>query len=452
MSERNCLRWVKERRRPNRFGLSVAAVVLCLGAIPCRFAQAKPPHACSSPSDAFPLVSQALQAKSRLTYTARQDILWTDPTDAENMPQIVVDIERSGRRCHMAYRFPPNTAGRVMLDDGAHTFLYDPIQRALFIGQSVSEDQNAASPDMLALLHHNYGCLRLRRETMNGEPCDVVSVRPHAGSGPFKILWIDGRHHAILRTEEYDAQGSRCYVSSFETIQFSGRIPQSALTLPAAARTADVRRTAVQTFTPAKTAQAFSAAHLACRLPAWSPPGYTLLHCAVLSPVGQPKAVLLRYSDGLKTLTVMEESDSGAEPAEAGINLALARYGQQAWVRDDGGLCTIVRGDLSLAANLGNEMLSALDAGTESRLSQGFSRDFGSEAARRAARLRRQGWGYEQISALSLWANSHPQDAAHLHTLLAQDVSWPKLSTMLGLTHWEPQARSWVATTISAGR
>jgi hypothetical protein len=452
MSEGNCLPLTRERRRLGRFQTSVVAAVICLGLIPLCAAQAGPPRGCNSPSDAFSLVSQALRAKAHVIYIARQDILWTSPASQEDMPQIVVDIDRSGHRCRMVYQFPPDTAGRVMLDDGAHSFLYDPSRLVLFIGQSVSEDQNAASPEMLTLLHHNYGCLRLRREPMNGESCDVVAIRPHSGSGPSKILWIDVRRHAILRTEEYDAQGSRCYVSSFEAIQFPGRLPKSALTLPPASRKAALRRIAAQNFSLANTSQAFAAAHLVGRLPAWSPPGYTLLHCAVLSPTDQPKAVLLRYGDGLKTLTVTEESDTGRQPAQADINLALARYGQQAWVRDEGGLCTIVRGDLSLPPALGGEMLSALSARTARLLSQGLSRDFGPGTAQRAARLRHQGWGYEQISALSLWANSHPQDSARLHALLAQGLSWSKAAASLELDQWEAQARSWVTTTISAGR
>ncbi len=429
----------------------ILAAVLSLG-VELRGAACVAPRGCSASDDAFSLVAQALQAKLHLTYTACQDILWTGDGDGTDMTQIVVDIARAGRRSRMTYRFPLDSAGRVMLDDGVHAYLYDPAQSALLIGQSASEDQTAAAPETLALLRRNYACVCVRREPMNGAFCDVVAVRPHAGDGPYKVFWIDRRRHAILRTEEYDAQGCRRYVSSYETIQFVSRLPASALALPPASRKASVRRVAVQTLAPADASQAFAAAHLSGRLPAWSPPGYTLLRCAVVSPAGPGKAVLLHYGDGLKTLTVLEEPDTGAQPSQAELNQALSRYGQQAWVRDEGGLRTVVRGDLSLSPSLGAEMLTALGARAASALAHGLSSDFGAGAAGRAVRLRRQGWGYEQIGALCLWAKAHPRATARLHSLLVRSVSWPKLASALGADAdaWETPARSWVAATVSA--
>ncbi len=368
------------------------------------------------------------------------------------MAQVVADIARAGRRTSITYRYPPEAAGRVMLDDGVRASLYDPTHRALFVGQSSADDLSAASPETLDLLRRNYRCLLLGREALNGRVCDVVSLCPRARNGPSKRLWIDTGRRAILRTEEYDARGCRRYVSFYETVQFLPRLPADALKLPRAAQEAGTRRTTVPARQAASAPQAFSAAGIAGRVPAWCPNGFALMHCSVISPEPGVKAVLLHYSDGLKSLVVLEEPRAGAHPEAAGLNRALARYGQQAWVQEDGRLRIVVRGDLSLPSSLGCEMMQTLGPGADGVLARGLAHDFGGAAARRGALLRRAGWGYDQISALCLWERSRPRLRARAASLLARDPSWPRLAEAFGAeaATLTIRSRAWVASTLAA--
>ena len=403
-----------------------------------------------TPGDGFSLVAQALRARSRLVFTARQDIVWITTAGAQGggMVQIVADIAQSGRRARMTYRFPPEAAGRVMADDGVRASLYDPARRTLLVGQTQAEDAQTAAA-VPALLRRNYRCLRLRRESVNGCPCDVVALQPRTGPGCSKTVWIDRAHRAILRAEEYDCDGNRRYVSSYETISFARRLPPGGLGLPPLAGGAARREIAVQHFAAASAPRAFDQAGVPGRLPAWLPRGYVLLRCAVVRAGRGGPSVLLGYGDGLKTLTVFEQT-SGQPPASG---RGLARWGQQAWTRRDGRVSAIVRGDLALAPALGAEMISALAPTASPSLLRATGQDFGPEAANLAVGLHRRGWGFEQIGALCLFQKERPESRKRVRALLAQGRPWPQIAAGTGADAdaLESQARAWVASSLAAG-
>jgi hypothetical protein len=401
--------------------------------------------------NAFRLVTQALQARLRLVYAARQDIFWMTPT-GDGVAQVIADIARTGRRTRITYRFPAETAGRVMLDDGVHSSVFDPADRALLVGPSAGDDQRAASPATLALLKRNYCCSLIRREVLNDCLCDVVMIHPRAGAGPSKRLWIEVGRHAILRTEEYDAEGCRRYVSFYEAISFVPRLPDGSLNLPGAALGPQTRRVTVSSVEVASARQAFAAAHLGGSLPSWCPPGFTLMHCTVTGPPGGVRSVLLHYCDGLKSLVILEEPSTTEHPTVAELNGALARYGQQVWIHEDGHLRMIVRGDLSLPSSIGAEMTHALCTHVDKSLARGLSRDFGLAAAKRGASLRRAGWGYEQIAALLLGEKSRPGLRERLKPLLDRNASWSQIVAVFGTGAGALQERSraWVAATLVA--
>lgn len=395
--------------------------------------------------DGFALVSQALRVRSHLVFTARQDILWTT-TSPSGAVQIITDIVQNGPRARMTYRFPPEAAGRVMVDDGVHASLYDPIRRILVIGQTQSEDSLAKTS---TLLRRNYRCLQLRRETVNGRLCDVVALRPRVEPGCSKTVWIDRAHHAILRAEEYDDSGNRRYVSSYETISFPRRLPSSALALPPAASQAARRQITARSIAVANAAHALTLAGVPGRLPAWLPRGYVLLHCAVVHTGKSGPAVLLRYGNGLKTLSVFEQVRETPPPA---VGHSLARWGQQTWTRRDGRVQIVVRGDLALAPSLGAEMLRALAPSAVSTLQRAAKQDFGPAAANLAQTLRRRGWGFEQISALCLFQKKKPQSQKRIKALLARGRTWAQIAAGVGVSAdaQENRGRAWVKSSLAA--
>ena len=122
---------------------------------------------------------------------------------------------------------------------------------------------------------------------------------------------------------------------------------------------------------------------------------------------GERSCALLRYGDGLKTISVFEEAsrpgDDLAERQET-LRKDMARYGQQAWVCGDPKLCITVLGDAALPDSLGQDLLRAFDPEGEARLARGLARDFGDLSG--AERQRRRGWDYAQIVALRLYGRA----------------------------------------------
>ncbi|MDQ2687287.1 MAG: hypothetical protein M3Y28_05410 [Armatimonadota bacterium] len=400
--------------------------------------------------DGFPLIAQALQARSHLIFTARQDILWTTTPTGSAAVQIVTDIVQNGRRARMTYRFPSEAAGRVMVDDGVHASLYDPAHHTLLVGQTQTEDALTAAA-VPTLLRRNYRCLRLRRETVNGCLCDVVALRPRTPLRCSKTVWIDRVHHAILRAEEYDGDGNRRYVSSYETIVFARHLPSDALAFPPAAAKAARRQVKTQTVAVTNPARALALAGVPGRLPAWLPPGYVLLRCAVVRMNKAAPCVLLRYGDGLKTLTVFEQVSEPSPSGEAAPANSLARWGQRAWTRRDGSVSSVVRGDVALSPALGAELIRALAPNASAILQRAVRQDFGPSAANLATDLRRRGWGFVQIGALCLLRKEKPQSQKRIQALLTQGRSWTQLAASMGADALESRGRAWVASSLAAG-
>ncbi len=326
--------------------MSVAAIALVLLA-------ARP--ATARPAGSFPLVAQAVRARRSLCFRARQEIWMSPASPGRAGPaavRIVADELQDGQRVRMTYCLPPEAAGRVVVDDGHLMHQWERSSHMILLERS-REESAAVQRRLLALLHRNYRCACQARASVNGLPCDVVRVSPRLGhAGPSRLLWIERRHHAILRTEEFDAAGVRRYLSFFETFRFIRPPSLRRFSLPAGVRVCRVRETLRDR---ADLRATRVAAGLPGRLPAWLPDGYALLGCAA-GGTGAGRCIVLRFSDGLEMLSVME-----TPACPAGEAPAPAPAGQQVWERDIPPLHVAVTGDDTLPKGLGQQMLAALE-------------------------------------------------------------------------------------------
>ncbi len=406
---------------------------------------------CRAADEALGLVVRAMRAKCSQTYEARQVILWVLPAEqGGGAIQIVTQTTRAGMRSRTAYLFPPDAAGRVMADDGLQTLLYEPQKHLLLASPSVAREMAADSRAMSTLLRRNYQAQIARHERINGCLCAVVLLRRRGQDGPYKVLWIDQAHPFVLRQEEHDADGACRYVSSYDSITFCKHLPDEALRLPPDAAFAARRALQEAPLDPAPShvIQALTAAGVpGARLPAWTPSGYALLRVArVTLPGGGLPMAQLRYSDGLRTLTVLEGAANTPLPPPVLLSRALARYGQQAWVQDAGGQRTLVRSELSGPPEAGQEMLAALLPQTEARLLRGLAQDFGAAAPKQAAALRRDGWDWAQVTALAIYGQAHPQSHASVRAMLGRRQGWPAIARRLraDMGTLDAQARAWI--------
>ena len=373
--------------------------------------------------DAFDRVARALRARLHQTYVARQEIRFAAPGPG-GWTRIVVDVARDGARSRLDYRSPADVADLMVADDGFSRRQFQPACRLYQIRRS-SPSEEQGGDEVLALLHRNYRCLRRGTRRTNGRDCDLLALTPRHAPGPSRLCWVDRGTDAILRTEEFDAGGRLRYVSAFTALRFAPRLADALFcpTPPAGMTLQAVPPPPADLPYP----QARAAAGMEGCPPDWSPPGYRLLRCACLPRPRGTHALLLRYGDGLETLSVYEEARAEGLPPLAlqqrMLDDQMGRYGQQAWVRDVGGLRVTVVGDAVLPASVGSDLLRALSPDAAPRLSRALARDFGPGAAAEAETLRRQGWGYDAI-------------AAHLISRSDPDRR-------------EDQARAWVAAALA---
>lgn len=407
-------------------------------------------------ADGLSLIAQAMRGKHSHTFEARQEIWFS--TGAGGPNRMVADLAREGRRTRLVYREPPSMAGRVRVDDGEHLFAFDANGHGLRVEQSVSASELSARAErLLALLGRNYRCVRLRREAVSGRACDLVALYPkHGAGGAYRLCWIDQATRTVLRTEDHRPTGDCVYVSFYRQIRFVSRLPIGVWALPPAARTAARRHDLPLTQSRENCAQTFAGAGIEGEIPCWSPCGFGLVDSAVLLKRPGGKAAVLHFSDGLKSLTVFEERRTAAlsTPERQQERLAgpLSRLGEQVWVRDYGELRMTVLGDQTLPPALGAEMMAALDPQSDRKLRQALGRDFGGDAPRRAADLRRLGWGYDQIAALLLSAPSWLLSTARLHALARRERDWPGLARVLRLNPdaASEKAQRWVGSVVGS--
>lgn len=357
------------------------------------------PAAADSSPDAFDRMARALRARTRQTYVARQEIRFAAP-GAGGWTRIVVDVARDGARSRLDYRSPASVADLLVADDGVSRRQFQPACR-LYQIRRLSSSEEEGGGEVLALLHRNYRCVRRGARRVNGRDCDLLALAPRLGPGPSRLCWIDRDRDAILRTEEFDAGGRLRYVSAFTALRFAPRLPDALFCpTPPAGMT-------LQAAPPPPADLPYPQARAASGVegcpPGWSPPGYRLLRCASLPRPRGTRALLLRYGDGLETLSVYEETLTGGLPPLAlqqrMLDDQMGRYGQRAWVRDVGGLRVTVVGAAVLPDSLGADLLRALSPDAAPRLRRALARDFGAGGSVQAEALRRQGWGYDAIAA-----------------------------------------------------
>ena len=377
--------------------------------------------------DAFDRVARALRARLHQTYVARQEIRFAAPGPA-GWTRIVVDVARDGARSRLDYRSPASVADLLVTDDGFSRRQFQPACRLYQIRRS-SRTEEEAGDEVLALLHRNYRCVQQGRRRVNGRDCDLLSLTPRRAPGPSRLCWMDRATDAILRTEEFDAQGRRRYVSAFTTLRFAARLPDALFCpAPPAGMT-------LQAAPPPPADLPYPQARAASGVggcpPDWAPARLPPAPVRLPAPParGARPAAALRGRAG-----DAERLRGGADgrPAAAGAPAADARRpvgalrpaglgaGRRRSARH--------RGRRRCAAGLAGVGPAARpQPGRRAASARALARDFGPAAAAEAETLRRQGWGYDAIAA-HLLSRGDPdrredQARAWVAAALASDVS-----------------------------
>lgn len=218
-------------------------------------------------------------------------------------------------KTRLEFLSPEGVAGRIVVDDGARTWHYEPRLNIAFSGPSMAVPADAAS----SLPTDRYRVRLLGIENVIGRPTVVLSLWPQAGRRE-RRLWIDRTTGVALRSEERDPDEGLVLTAYFTRISFGMNLPSALfrLRLPAGARV-------VGQDTPAGSLVSLPdverAVRFPVRVPQALPGGFRLLGGAPVRD-GPVLAAHLQYSDGVRSLALFVAPASRLGPPGRGEPVA----------------------------------------------------------------------------------------------------------------------------------
>jgi outer membrane lipoprotein-sorting protein len=272
-----------------------------------------PPRALPEPAV---LLRMMLRAPAVIDYEGTKVISTVRGRTAETVT-ILESFKRLGK-LRLEFLSPESVSGRLVVDDGATAWQYEPSMHLVVRGPSFIS--GAARPEQAAEILRGYGARILGREDVIGRSTVVLSL---AGgrTGSHRRLWVDEATGVPLRTEERDGRGEIVFVSYFSRISYSLNLPPALFRFrePAGARVVDFRLSGDPVATPAELARAV-------RSPVVVPPrllGRYLFRTGRIAQHGAFSAAAATYSDGISALTVFQTPSARMAFPEVGDPIAF---------------------------------------------------------------------------------------------------------------------------------
>jgi outer membrane lipoprotein-sorting protein len=183
--------------------------------------------------DAASVIKTMLAAPALIDYEGTKVISTVRGARAETVT-ILEAYKRLGR-LRLEFLSPESVSGRLIVDDGADTWQYEPSMHLVIRGPSFV--QGTGSPERAEDILRRYTVSVLGREAVIGRDTVVLALAPGTG-GSNRHLWVDQATGVVLRTEERDAGGEIVYVSYFSRISYSLNLPTALFTFrrPAGAK------------------------------------------------------------------------------------------------------------------------------------------------------------------------------------------------------------------------
>ncbi len=246
-------------------------------------------------------VAAMLAAPSQVDYEATKVLTAVHQDRAET-----VTVRESYKRLgHLRLEFlsPESVGGRLLIDDGASVWQYEPSQHLVIHGPSFVQSPDAP-PRVDDILRSSLVAV-VGTEEVIGRQTVVVAMEPRDG-GASRRYWVDQATGVILRTEERDATGEIVFTSFFTRISFGLNLPSVLFrfTPPAGARVIALYLSG----DPVQTPEALRR-EAGVTVPSALPYGYRFRAGAVARH-GALSAASATYTDGARTLTVFQTAAS----------------------------------------------------------------------------------------------------------------------------------------------
>lgn len=302
--------------------------VLLAVAIPVR--AAGPNHSLRSGSglalagaDAAVVIRAVLSAPALVDYEGTKILTALRGERAETVT-ILESYKRSGR-LRLEFLSPESTSGRLIVDDGASSWHYEPSLHVVIRGPSFVSAQSQA--DAAAILRR-YDVNVLGTEQVIGRQTVVLNLVPKMRQLT-RRLWVDQETGVVLRTEERTQGGELLFNSFFSRISYSLNLPSSLFRfhLPAGARIFSFYLSGDPITDPQELSRQ---AKFAVRAPARVGIGYGFRSGSV-ARYGAFMAVSLLYSDGVNVVSVFQTPSARMASPEIGTPIAM-RTGRGRWL------------------------------------------------------------------------------------------------------------------------
>jgi outer membrane lipoprotein-sorting protein len=296
----------------------------------------------------------------------------------------------------LEYLSPEDLAGRLIVDNGAVAWHYEPRLNMAFEGPSLG---GVLSRD-LTMLMRNYRATTLGVEDVIGRQAYVIALDP-VKPGVRRQLWVDRATGTVLRSEERDPTRGVILSTYFSRISFSLNLPQAYFQFrsPAGARIITMFTTEAGSMSPA-TLQA--RVRFPVLIPPVLPEGY-VFRGGALSRFGSLESVYLRYSNGGNLISFFEAPGGSIGWPQAGQRIQVE--GQPARLVDLGYFRVLIweqRGlRVTAVATVPTETLltvaGQIAAGREQALVQDMSTKIQSDPAT-VRKLRGEGLTFPEVA------------------------------------------------------
>jgi negative regulator of sigma E activity len=187
-------------------------------------------------------------------------------------------------------------SGVVVIEDGKS--VYTLVKSTKMVYAAIPPP----ATDRVKLLLSNYTPVASGKEKVAGRLTDVISLQPKTPGNPKLVLWVDEKTGIILRSERYLHTGVLATRSTYSSISFSPVLSSTLYTLPKQWRRVNTGAAS----NPISADQIRKLAGFKPLKPLYVPKGY-ILDGFFLCRTGSGKiAAVLKYTDGLNSITVFE--------------------------------------------------------------------------------------------------------------------------------------------------
>ncbi|MBI4278016.1 MAG: outer membrane lipoprotein carrier protein LolA [Armatimonadetes bacterium] len=245
------------------------------------------------------LLVAALQAPAVLDYEGTRVITATRNGRMETVT--VAEMHKRPNRWRFQYLSPEGLAGRLVIDDGATTWHYEPAVHMVF--RSPSQPRQPRDETTVHQLLREHVVLALGVEEVIGRPAYLFSLQPR-GTGSTRRIWVDQATGTVLRREDSTPQDGTVYSSYFTRISFSLNLPEAMFRFqaPSGARVVSIQPTQGPLMPLGELRRRVGFRILA---PLMLPQGYTYRGGTLARDQNFASAHLI-YSDGVNALSIYQ--------------------------------------------------------------------------------------------------------------------------------------------------